>query len=1149
MKIIFDPRRLSGRLFYCLISVLLAMGLTHAQTPPATTQIVDIVYRSDGTAAQGTILISWPSFTTADQKAVAAGAMSVPIGAGGAVALALAPNAGAEPAGTYYKVVYQLSGGENSEEYWSVPAAGPTTIGAIRSRIVPAGVALQVASRQYVDTALAAKANDADVVHKSGSETIAGTKTFSAAPLVPAPAAAQEAANKAYVDANSGAGGNAVVRTPTASQDVVQPPGTQFSISGGDGLNVEKLNQVRFADKFAGADAGAKIAAAIADLPASGGMVMAHFASPQTINTTLTINKPVHLRLSGSFTCAMTEGNGGSGCMVAAADDVVIEAAGAGASITQENGRNTANLVYTGASKRVTLRNVVLDGNDENQTATGTYFTCIRSNAGGEDIVVENVRFTRCGARATDFRGTLRPKVLNSRFVTTGRFLAYGAATIASIARSGATVTVTTSAAHGFNPGDGVAVWQVADAANFPKGVKTIAATPSSTTFTYTEAGATASSAGGFANNNGGNAISIDVTGASQSSEFWVVNNYFDRWGDAAIGAPESLRGHIIGNKLHGAAAAGEVPLLTESGISVQGSQDVEVSGNFISKVFTNCIGFRNTTVTVDYPSTRLNIHDNVLAGGAQNCSIQGNDVSYVANRIGQYNRVAHNIIVGGGIVATHQRHLAIAGNTIIDPVGGSTHIALSDLAAGVSDNFTIEGNLLAKTSGSQSSAISTSANVTGSGVVRDNTIRGTYSAASVGIQNVATIRKWNNEGDNQSDAFAVLPNGKKLASRTVAGTGYVADLYVDGSNNLQVGDPAGGDIILRNSTVAPAAANNSFGGNGREWRGFFTQASFTGALTSTLASGTAPLVVTSTTPVANLALAADTQLPTIATAGKVSDSALSANVARLNAGNSWTTGTQDFSAAGATLPVKSGLSAATPATCIASKELFLKTDATAGQQLFLCNASGNGWVLAGDGVGAGNGDSVSVNGVAATDANLNDATPAAPASAVNVKWQKDALAPNNVSAHLPYAYGLTTAGNDLAVSLTTCEAFRATDQTLTANTYADNVSCSLAAGTWLINTVTTVKSPANTAQRVTVRLGDGTTHYAASEATSPAMGTSTAGYVSVSVNVVKTLAATTTVKTQVASTAASILDATPDDNGAGLTSLANSIRAVRIGN
>lgn len=48
---------------------------------------------------------------------------------------------------------------------------------------------------------LATKANDADVVHLAGTETISGAKTFSSAPTVPTPSASGHATTKAYVDA------------------------------------------------------------------------------------------------------------------------------------------------------------------------------------------------------------------------------------------------------------------------------------------------------------------------------------------------------------------------------------------------------------------------------------------------------------------------------------------------------------------------------------------------------------------------------------------------------------------------------------------------------------------------------------------------------------------------------------------------------------------------------------------------------------------------------------------------------------------------------------------------------------------------------------------------------------------------------------
>ena len=60
-------------------------------------------------------------------------------------------------------------------------------IAAVRSTVVPSSTALQVASRQYVDSAVASKAADTGVVHIAGQETIAATKQFATSPGVPAP--------------------------------------------------------------------------------------------------------------------------------------------------------------------------------------------------------------------------------------------------------------------------------------------------------------------------------------------------------------------------------------------------------------------------------------------------------------------------------------------------------------------------------------------------------------------------------------------------------------------------------------------------------------------------------------------------------------------------------------------------------------------------------------------------------------------------------------------------------------------------------------------------------------------------------------------------------------------------------------------------
>jgi trimeric autotransporter adhesin len=203
----FDAgRRPSGRLFYWLAVVMtVGSGLTAfgaapvPQSGPATTTIADTVYLADGSRAQGSLIITWPAFLTVSGAAVAGGTTTTTLGTNGALSVALVPNAGATPAGMYYTVVYQLGPAEVRTEYWMVPATSPANLAAVRTA-PGSGVAAQPVSVQYVNSALATKANDSAVVHLSGTETISGTKTFAAAPSVPAPTSTGQVANKAYVD-------------------------------------------------------------------------------------------------------------------------------------------------------------------------------------------------------------------------------------------------------------------------------------------------------------------------------------------------------------------------------------------------------------------------------------------------------------------------------------------------------------------------------------------------------------------------------------------------------------------------------------------------------------------------------------------------------------------------------------------------------------------------------------------------------------------------------------------------------------------------------------------------------------------------------------------------------------------------------------
>lgn len=213
----FQTSRPAGRIFYLALALavtasgirLHAGGASPAPlSGPPLTSVIDTVFRADGTAAQGVLVITWPAFVAANGTAVAPGALDVTLGTSGALNVALAVNAGANPPGVYYTVVYQLGPGEVRTEYWVVPTSSPATLAEVRTT-PGSGTAAQPVSMQYVNSELATKANDNAVVHLTGTETVTGAKSFVVPPNVPTPVNTGDVTNKGYVDssiANVGAG-------------------------------------------------------------------------------------------------------------------------------------------------------------------------------------------------------------------------------------------------------------------------------------------------------------------------------------------------------------------------------------------------------------------------------------------------------------------------------------------------------------------------------------------------------------------------------------------------------------------------------------------------------------------------------------------------------------------------------------------------------------------------------------------------------------------------------------------------------------------------------------------------------------------------------------------------------------------------------
>jgi hypothetical protein len=271
---------------WILIGILLAAFSLAAPAQIATTQVTDTIYHADGTPATGTVLISWPAFTTAAGESVPSGSTSATIAAGGTLSVALISNAGATPMGSYYTAIYHLDDGSITRQYWVVPTAlAPVKLSAIESTVLPTSVAMQTVSKSYVDTAIAAAVaghplDSTPYVLKSG-DTMTGPLTLPADPV-----SATQAADKNYVDqslaAVAGGLGQKVSTLPSAAQIVAQPAGTE--------LDVNNLNGVLYAAQYGSGRGSNGIANALASPDCTSGcelVAQPNYTSEQYTASTL----------------------------------------------------------------------------------------------------------------------------------------------------------------------------------------------------------------------------------------------------------------------------------------------------------------------------------------------------------------------------------------------------------------------------------------------------------------------------------------------------------------------------------------------------------------------------------------------------------------------------------------------------------------------------------------------------------------------------------------------------------------------------------------------------------------------------------------------------------------------------------------------
>ena len=187
----------------------------------STTTVQGTVYLANGQPGAGTLVISWPGFTTAAGQAVAADSMTATIAPDGFVSVNLAPNQGATPAGEYYTAIYYMSDGTVNTQYWVIPAAAQATLAQVQVQIMPATEAVQAVSKAYVDEAITELSES--LLTASGG-TLSGPLYLNADPTQP-----MQASTKHYVDTQVAtavplAGGNMTGALTTPAVNGVAAP-------------------------------------------------------------------------------------------------------------------------------------------------------------------------------------------------------------------------------------------------------------------------------------------------------------------------------------------------------------------------------------------------------------------------------------------------------------------------------------------------------------------------------------------------------------------------------------------------------------------------------------------------------------------------------------------------------------------------------------------------------------------------------------------------------------------------------------------------------------------------------------------------------------------------------------------------------------
>ena len=658
----------------------LALPVNLQAQGPALTTISGTVYRADGSAAAGTVLIAWPSFQSAEGDVVAAGNLAVTLGPAGAFTAQLVPNVGATPVGTYYVVVFQLDDGTVRTEYWAVPATTPVTIAAVQTT-PGTGFGNLAVTQGYVDAAVANV--NATVVHLAGTETIAGTKHFAVPPALPAPVGINDAVNKSYVDAavaNVGSGAYVSISGATMTGPLTLPGDPVGPNQAADRHYVDSGLAAK-ADLVSGKVPSSELGAGVASSStclngnstwgscgggAPAGITYATTALnwTQTISSSLTSGTQATVTLtpcpvgvdtmSGAGYQVFISGGGNSeavsvlttpgGCTSGATSGTIkftpyysyaagytIGSASSGIqetlnaacgvnAVTYRNSQCNVTIPANGPNGTVNTYNVYgtiyLHSNQSVLSGYGTSLNCMER---GACLQIGDLKYSNDYSSNTVAGLTFRSPVNLSGNP------AFAGVAIVQTQRATQVATITTASAHGFRVGDMVTIL-FTDSSSY-WGDAIITAVPSATTFQYAHTGAdiAAQASPGVVAlayvavlDDGGNTHLIDIT-YDLVGENGSFNNFFDLWDD------ENATIEHFNNQ---AISLNDSANWTGSFVFSAGDQSMQIAP---------VITLRDSSITANYSNCVTDYNSNGLYIENTVCQASGLWEVYSSNTTGNY--------------------------------------------------------------------------------------------------------------------------------------------------------------------------------------------------------------------------------------------------------------------------------------------------------------------------------------------------------------------------------------------------------------------------------------------------------------------------------------------------------------------------------